>query len=373
LLHSDNENKTENPTENKIKKAQKRGSNSHSKELSSILVLGFSFFCLWFLREKIGLFIFNSMYYSLSFNSTITNININEYFFFKRFFDFFISILVLIMMGTVCITIFVPIFFGNFSLRFKPIVFNIQFLNIFLGIQNVFSTKTIVEIVKIISKFFSIFLTFGFYFFIHKNICSEFLCLSFYNPINSYLLVFGFIEVCISLCFLGFSLIVIVDCFWKNFNFYKSLRMSKEEVKEELKMLEGNPEIKKRIRRVMRAVMNRKFLDNVPNSDVLIVNPSHFSIAIKYDQNHMIAPIVLAKARGELALKLKKIAKKNNIPIFESPKLARILYYNSEIGKYVPLILYTVLAEILAWVWKLRKWKKEGGICPKKPSSLNIP
>jgi flagellar biosynthetic protein FlhB len=135
--------------------------------------------------------------------------------------------------------------------------------------------------------------------------------------------------------------------------FRKDMRMTKQELKDEYKQSEGDPQIKSKIRVKMREASQRRMMQQIPEADVVITNPTHFAVAIKYDKENTQAPIVLAKGADYLAEKIKMIARENKIEIVENKPLARMLYYNVEIGDEVPPELYQMTAEVLAYVYGL--------------------
>ncbi|WP_187305767.1 EscU/YscU/HrcU family type III secretion system export apparatus switch protein [Buchnera aphidicola] len=372
MSYDGNENRTEHATEHRVKKALEKGNNSYSYELNSMLILSFYFFVLWFFRTEIINNLLNIVNKYLIFDHNIIYYEIDIFsssiFLYKKI----IKIILPLFLCVFFISYISPIIFSNSIIKFRSIKFKLNILNIFLGFKNIFSINTFIELLKIVLKVFFIIFFIMLYLFLNNINSQSFLCLSTYNPINAFIFSFTLIERCVILCMLSFLPVVILDFFWKKFLFFEKIKMSKEEVKEEYKEINGNPEIKARIRRAMKIAIRNKVASNVAKSDVIITNPLHYAIAIQYDEMTMEAPIVLSKGKGKLAFKIKNIAKKNKIPIFECAKLARSLYTSSEVGDCIPWMLYKILAEILAWVWKLKKWKKEGGVYPEKPVSSFI-
>ena len=151
-----------------------------------------------------------------------------------------------------------------------------------------------------------------------------------------------------------YLLIGLADYIYQKIKFKKEMRMTKEEVKEEFKQTEGDPQVKRKIRSKMMEVSRRRMMQQVPEADVVITNPTHLAVAIKYDKDVADAPVLLAKGADYLALKIKEIAKEHNIAIVENKPLARMLYYNVEIGAEIPPELYQMTAEVLAYVYKLK-------------------
>ena len=148
--------------------------------------------------------------------------------------------------------------------------------------------------------------------------------------------------------------IAIFDYLYQRWHHEKQLMMTKQEVKEETKQTEGDPQLKARIRQIQREMSNARMMQEVPKADALIVNPTHFSVAILYDRDVMEAPAVTAKGTDHMALRMRTVARENNVPILERPELARDLYANVEIGETIPERFYKAIAEILAFVYRLR-------------------
>lgn len=151
-----------------------------------------------------------------------------------------------------------------------------------------------------------------------------------------------------------YMIIALADYIYQKVKFSKDMRMTKQEVKEEYKQQEGDPQIKGKIRQKMREVSQRRMMQSLPQADVVITNPTHYAVAIKYDPDEADAPIVLAKGEDYLAQKIKEIARENQVEIVENKPLARMLYANVEVGAQVPPELYQAVAEVLAFVYHLK-------------------
>lgn len=169
------------------------------------------------------------------------------------------------------------------------------------------------------------------------------------------------------------GLLALIDVPFQLWQYNKKLRMSKEEVKRESKEQEGDPQIKARIRAMQREMARRRMMTEVPKADVVVTNPTHFSVALKYQAEKMGAPVVVAKGRGEAALKIREIAKRHDVPLLEAPPLARALYKHCEIEQGIPAALYTAVAEVMAYVYQLDAWTKNGGLPPQAPTRLPVP
>jgi flagellar biosynthesis protein FlhB len=182
--------------------------------------------------------------------------------------------------------------------------------------------------------------------------------------------------VLVTFCFLiivaSMALIVGIDVPFQLWNFNEKLKMTKDEVRQEGKELEGDPQIKGRIRSLMREAARRRMMSNVPKADVIVTNPTHFAVALSY-KTGMAAPKVVAKGRGEVALKIREVASQSGVPMLEAPPLARALYRWSEIDQDIPVRLYGVVAEVLAYVYQLSAYRAKGGQYPMPPRQLEVP
>lgn len=171
---------------------------------------------------------------------------------------------------------------------------------------------------------------------------------------------------------LSMLLIVALDVPFQIWQYHDKLKMSKEEVKQEGKELEGNPQIKGRIRQLQREAARKRMMGAVPTADVIVTNPTRFAVALAY-KSGMGAPKVLAKGMGEIALKIREIGAANGVPALEAPPLARALYRHAELDQEIPSTLYAAVAEVLAYVYQLAHWRQAGGNYPMPPREIAVP
>lgn len=165
----------------------------------------------------------------------------------------------------------------------------------------------------------------------------------------------------------GLILIALVDVPWQIFEFNKRMRMTREELKREQKESDGNPEVRSKIRQLQQQAARRKMIAEVPKADVVIVNPTHFAVALRYDEKTMRAPIVVAKGVDLMAAQIRAIANEHKVALVEAPPLARALYRHTEIGHPVPTALYLAVAQVLAYVFRLRRAVRYGEPMPEPP------
>jgi flagellar biosynthetic protein FlhB len=168
-------------------------------------------------------------------------------------------------------------------------------------------------------------------------------------------------------------LIAAVDVPFKLWDHHRKLKMTKEEVRQENKETEGNPQVKGRIRAQQREMARKRMMAEVPKADVIVTNPTHYSVALKYEDGKMRAPRVVAKGSHLLALKIREVAQQHHVPLLEAPPLARALYHYAELGDEIPQTLYNAVAEVLAYVYQLRRHREYGGKAPSLPGALEVP
>jgi flagellar biosynthetic protein FlhB len=164
----------------------------------------------------------------------------------------------------------------------------------------------------------------------------------------------GIFNIAFDAC-LAFAILSVADYLYEWWMHEKDLRMTKQEIKEEFRQMEGDPQIKSRIREKQRQIGMSRMMQQVPEADVVIANPTHFAVALKYEETNDKAPVVIAKGQDYIALRIRKVAEENHIRVVENKPLARSLYQSAEIGKEIPVEMYKAVAEILAYVYKMKK------------------
>lgn len=166
----------------------------------------------------------------------------------------------------------------------------------------------------------------------------------------------------------GLAVIAAIDVPFQLWRYYRDLRMTREELKQEMKEMEGDPQLKARIRSQQREIARRRMMSEVPKADVVVTNPTHFAVALKYDAGNMGAPQVVAKGMNLIAQRIRDLAEENQVPVLEAPPLARALYRHSEVGDQIPASLYTAVAEVMAYVYQLNQY-----FSPGRPAAMPLP
>ncbi|MDG4867322.1 flagellar biosynthesis protein FlhB [Guyparkeria sp. 1SP6A2] len=364
---AENENgqeKTEEPTEKRLRDAREKGQVARSRELNSfLLTVGSAVVFLVFGGQMmLGLgemvresFIISraDIYDQAAMFSRLAN----------AFADGFLSFVPLFF-ATVILAIVASISVGGWNFSTQAMAPKLSKMDPIAGLKRIFGVKALMELGKTFAKFtlitaigIAVFFTFE----------AEFLSLGL-QPFDSalahagWLVGWGFLAVS-----LGLLLVAFVDVPFQVWQHNKQQRMTFQEVRDEFKDTEGRPEIKQRIRQTQMQMSQRRMMEAVPEADVVVTNPTHFAVALKYDAEGVGAPIVVAKGVDEMALNLRKIAKAHDVTLFEAPPLARALYTHVEIDEVIPAALYTAVAQVLAYVYQVGEAARGGGPVPGRP------
>ena len=239
----------------------------------------------------------------------------------------------------------------GFRFTLKPLAPKFSKISPLTGIKRLFSTQGLAELLKSLAKLAIIGLI-GYFTFV--DLLREANSLAVLP--QEAIIIFNFkaaTEITGKIVLALFAL-SIFDYFYQRWQQEQQIKMTKQEVKEENKQSEGDPQLKQRIRQIQREMSNARMMQEVPKADALIVNPTHFSVALQYDREVMEAPTIIAKGADYLALRMRNVARENEVPILERPALARDLYSSVEIGESIPERFYKAIAEILAYVYRLR-------------------
>lgn len=346
------EEKTEKPTQKKVKDSREKGQVLQSREINSAFVLLAAFATLYILSSYISssirgftVFIFEN-YLNIDYMLTYGSVN--------RLYLLSINTIFRIAfpIGVICLVIGVLCSYLQVGYLFttKTLAPKLNKLNPIEGFKKLFSIKSLVELVKSLIKIILV----GFL--VYRYVISQINTLLSTIAMEVDATIITIVSVTVNIALrAGIALlaIAILDYLFQKYDYEKNLKMTKQEVKEEYKQTEGNPQIKSKIKEKQRQMSMRRMMQDVPNADVIITNPTHFAIAIKYDSNKFEAPKVVAKGQDLIAQNIKKIAIESNIPVVENKPLARTLYELVDIDEFIPPDLYEAVAEVLAYVYQL--------------------
>jgi flagellar biosynthetic protein FlhB len=263
-----------------------------------------------------------------------------------------------------------PLALGGWSFSVEALGPKFDKLNPLKGLKRIFAVRGLVELLKALAKFL---LIGGVGAFLLIRNMPRFNGLA-YETVPQALAHAGSI-LGWSFLLLSLSLVVIaaIDVPFQLWDHAKNLKMTHQEIKDEYKTTEGKPEVKAQIRRMQQELAQGRMMAEVPKADVVITNPTHFAVALKYDAKNMRAPRVVAKGADLIASQIRSVATANGVALFEAPPLARAIFYSTEINQEVPAGLYLAVAQVLAYVYQLRTSRRKSGFEPHRPVDLPVP
>jgi flagellar biosynthetic protein FlhB len=362
--------KTEEATGKRKTEAREKGQIARSKELTTLLMLLVGGSCFLLMGDRLAVGIMTMVKDGLVIErATIFDTAAMV----KVLADTVIQtamIIFPIFIVMVATAIIAPALVGGWSFSFHPLKPEFKKIDPIKGLGRVFSWKGLVELLKALAK---VLVVGGMGYFIVMAKLPEFISLgsigleqAIHNFLND--LVWLFLLLSSTLI-----IIALVDVPFQMWDHDRKQKMTKQEVKDENKETEGNPEVKSKLRSKQMEIAMQRMMQEVPKADVVVTNPTHFAVALKYDQEKNAAPIVVALGVEEVAGHIRRIADANDVPILEAPPLARALYYSSELNKEIPAGLYLAVAQVLAYIYQLRHYNTYGGVAPDFNPDIPIP
>ncbi|ELP5717502.1 flagellar biosynthesis protein FlhB (plasmid) [Enterobacter asburiae] len=362
--------KTEEPTPQRREKARKEGQIPRSKELTSLLMLLAGWGLVLLGGDMALRMLAHILQSGLSFDRTLvvdTTAMLRQL---RQLLGMAIMSVAPILLGMLTIALGAPSLLGGIQLGGKAFKFDVKRLNPLPGLGRMVSMQLASELLKSLLKVALV--TVSSAIFICSN-TSRFIRLGNGSLADSLVDTRDLISSCLLVVILSLIPMVIYDIFYQIFSNIKKLRMSRQEIRDEFKQSEGDPHIKGRIKQLQRAAARQRMMSDVPTADVIVNNPTHFSVALVYKEGNTAAPVVVAKGAGEIALRIRGLAREHNVLMLEAPPLARALYRHCDIGQAIPTELYNAVAEVLAWVYGVRRWRQAGGLRPRKPENIPVP
>jgi len=362
--------KTEDPTTRKQEKARDDGQIPRSRELTTSFIL---------LAATLGLLVFGSFMVDKMVRITRFNFNLSREVIFESqaMVDqvgaslFHGILLMLPLFGVLLVASIVgPISLGGWMISAKSMAPKASRMNPLSGLKRMFGTHGLMELAKALGKVLLIMSVAILLLAIQRQ---AMLRLSDQDVISGmehsvWLSLIG--AIALAAVTIAIAVIDVPFQIWEN---QQKLKMSKQEVKDEAKDTEGKPEVKSRIRQLQREMAQRRMMSDVPKADVVITNPTHYAVALSYDPDTMATPILLAKGGDQVAFKIREIAQAHQIDIIESPSLARAIFHTTEVEQEIPAGLYMAVAQVLAYVFQLRNYRRGRGEKPAYPRNLSVP
>lgn len=362
--------KTEEASPRRLEKAREEGQVARSRELVTFVMLTTGMSALWLTGDLMAARLSSALRDSLQFERASA-------------FDPSVMMvqaatvvlqalqaLIPILMFMLVAALVAPMMLGGWLLSTKSLAPNFAKLNPIAGIGRMFSTETLAELIKTIVK--SLLIGAVAWWVISGKLAAIMELMR--EPTHAALphtvrLVVG------SCALIVFSLLLValIDVPYQLWSHNHKLRMSREDVRQEAKESDGDPQVKAQIRRQQQQMARRRMMAEVPKADIIVTNPTHFAVALKYSGQDMSAPRVIAKGADLVAFRIRSLAEEHRIPVLEAPPLARALYRHTALGAEIPVPLYSAVAEVLAWAYQLNQSGRQGGAQPPAPKNLPVP
>lgn len=348
----DQEDKTEEPTSKRLEDARGRGQVAKSREFASLVMLTVGGAVIIFMGPSLGRDLYTLIIGMLG---NLHMINISEASFAALLSNGIVAIgkfmIILLIFFIMAAVLSHMVQFGP-MISLKPLEPQLNRISLLKNLKQKFSMTNMVEFVKGMLKIVAVFVIGGIALIPVFDVLDRFLELNPAQLVEEMLfwLIFVFIGVLVFM--MGVSLL---DIFYQRFNHRKQLRMTKQEIKEEFKNMEGDPHVKARLNKIRMQRARGRMMDSVPDADVVITNPTHYAVALKYDPEEMMAPVMVAKGADFIAAKIREVATENHVPIVENPPLARGLFAAMEIDDEIPEEYFQAVAEVITYIWEMNK------------------
>lgn len=370
MANENGQEKTEEPTAKREQDARKKGDIARSKELNTVMVLMVGSFMIWLTGDQIikGMWQVMEGAFKIERNElfdplvTVNNLQLAMHEALVFVAPFLAAMVIAALAG--------PISMGGWSFSAEAIAPKASKMNPIEGFKRMFAVRSLIELVKSLLKFG---LILGIMALLVEIYLPEFIYLTRLPLVEALIrasdvMTVSFVILCCSLL-----IVVAIDVPFSLWEYKKKLKMTLQEVKDEMKQTEGRPEVKGKVRQLQQELSQGRMLEEVPKADVIVTNPTHFAVAIKYDEGGSGAPIVVAKGADFMAAQIRNIAVGNGITLVSAPPLARALFFTTEIDEEVPRGLYLAVAQVLAYVYQLRIAKENRWRKPAAPGDIPIP
>ncbi|MCU7916893.1 MAG: flagellar biosynthesis protein FlhB [Candidatus Thiodiazotropha sp. (ex Epidulcina cf. delphinae)] len=368
--NEDGQEKTEQPSAKRLDDAKRKGQVPRSRELNTMVVTMIGVVSLVAMSRAIG----NSLSQMMSRGFVLTreeifDINAMLAHLGEGVAQVFVALSPFFLL-VVLAAIFSSVALGGFSVSAEALTPKLSKLSPLKGMKRVFSARGLVEMVKAMAKFLFIG---GATILLLWTSLEKFLALHAMDISQALGHLSGLIGGSVILLTTTLILIAAIDVPFQLWDHKRQLKMTRQELRDEMKETEGKPEVKSRIRQLQREMAQKRMMQEVPKADVIVTNPSHFAVALKYDPERMHAPKLLAKGADLVAFNIRKVGAEAKVPVVGSPMLARAIYYHTELDAFIPAGLYLAVARLLAYVFQLRAYRSEGGDYPELPDDLPVP
>jgi flagellar biosynthetic protein FlhB len=370
MAEESDQERTEAPSQQRLEKAREEGQVPQSRELATFVVLMTSGAALWMMANGLGKTMSQIVRGGLQFDPAIAR---DSNYVMTQLSDQVLdaSLALAPFLALVIIAVLAsPLLLRGWLFSTKAFMPDFKRMNPLSGIKRMFSSQGLVELVKSLAK---VGLLGGVATWLIWSNRAAIFSLSMEDPSDAIQHMGDLIGKIFLLASGAMIFIVVLDLPFQLWSYYNKLKMSKEQLRQEAKESEGDPHVKARIRAQQREMARRRMMAEVPTADVVVTNPTHYAVALKYTEGKMGAPRVVAKGADAVAAKIRELAAEHQIPLLEAPPLARALFRHTELGDEIPATLYAAVAEVLAYVFQLRHFQQLGGVYPEAPTALPVP
>ncbi|MGD8588738.1 MAG: flagellar biosynthesis protein FlhB [Chromatiales bacterium] len=366
----DGQEKTEQPTAKRLDDAKRKGQVARSRELNTLAITLLGVVILVVMSGYVGGELKQVMTHGLVIdrreifdpNSLIRHLSEALQAAFLALSPFFFAMIVVAIASSVVL--------GGFAVSSEALAPKLSKLNPWKGMQRIFSLKGLMEMLKALAKFVLVggatalllWYTLADYLLLHE--------MELQQAVLYMGSLIGWSVILIASCLI---LVAAIDVPFQLWDHKRQLKMTRQEVRDELKETDGRPEVKSRIRQLQHEMAQRRMMDEVPKADVIVTNPTHYAIALRYDPDRMKAPKLVAKGADLVAFNIRRVAETARVPVVESAQLARAIYFHTKLDEYIPVGLYLAVAKLLAYVFQLRVYQTDGGDRPEMPQDLPVP
>lgn len=362
--------KTEDPTGKRLEESRRKGQVPRSRELATFVTLMVSAALFLYAGGAMGHALKEMMVRAFQLSRQNIFDPAAPLIFFKQ--AIFDGLWVLLPFAVVLIVfdLLTPMMMGGWNFSGEAFSFKFDKLNPLNGLKRIFGIQGVIELIKAIIKVLLVsFVAWSLY----RWYIDDFMSLSYRDAEQAIAHTGEVLSICLLILSATFLLVVAIDVPYQLWNHHRQLMMTKQEVRDEAKESEGSPEVKGKIRRMQMEAAQRRMMDAVPSADVIVTNPSHFAVALKYDPNSTGAPILVAKGIDLVAAQIRNVAMASKIPLVAAPPLARALYYSTDLNEQIPRGLFLAVAQVLAYVFQLRAATANGWAKPAPPRDVPVP
>lgn len=370
MAEDSGQDKTEDPTGKRLADSRKKGQVPRSRELSTFVTLMVSAAIFLAMGRQMAEQLLEMMKHQFDLSRQLIFDPAAPVIHLKLAVGEALSAIAPLLILLIIADLLTPLLMGGWNFTTEAFEPKFSKLSPLAGIKKIIGTQGLIELVKAIVKVllvgFVAWNLFNVYF-------DDFMTLSRLNLDRAIYRAGEIIAICLMILSATFLLLVLIDVPYQLWNHQRQLKMTKQEVRDEAKESEGNPEVKGKIRRMQMQAAQRRMMEAVPSADVIVTNPTHFAVALKYDPDNNGAPLLVAKGADLIAAEIRNVALANNVTLVAAPSLARALYYSTELNQEIPRGLFLAVAQVLAYVFQLRAAKQQGWGKPIPPSDVQVP